>query len=131
MQKRKECNDKSKHYVDKEDLRLEVAKCQEEGVVSDKLARMFMKMVDGVAHRFSNLQYYGVMDDAKGDCLELLLKKYKNYDATRRTSSFAFFTTIIYRHLQYQTTRAKRHKERKDKLNQRVIDFLEEQEGRL
>lgn len=131
MQKRKECNDSSKHYVDKEELRKEVARCQVSQEVSEELALMFIKIVNGVAHKFSNLQYYGVIEDAKQDCLELLLKKYKNFNPDLKTSSFAFFTTIVYRHMQYQTTRAKRHKERTDDLNQKVIDFLEEREGRL
>ena len=142
MQKRKECNDTSKHYVDKEELRLEVISCKKSGVVSDNLANMFIQIVNGVAHRFSNLQYYGVIEDAKQDCLELLLKKYNNFDPEKesidektgklkKASSFAFFTTIVYRHMQYQTTRAKRMKERTDDLNQKVIDFLEEREGRL
>lgn len=139
MKKRKECNDSSKHYVDKEELRKEIIKSKEIGIVSDNLADMFIKIVNGVSHKFSNLQYYGIMDDAKQDCLELLLKKFKNFDPKKviidengkkkKSSSFAFLTTIVYRQMQYQTSRAKKQKERVDDLNQRVIDFLEEREG--
>jgi len=78
--KRKECNDSKKHYVDKKELREQIITCKKNGEVSPVLAEMFIKIVNGVALRFGNLDYYGIMDDVKQDCLLLLLQKYSNFD---------------------------------------------------
>jgi len=135
MGNRKVCNDTKKHYVDKKELRAEIIQCTKEGKVSDKLADMFIKIVDGVGLRFNNLEYYGVMDDVKQDCLVLLLQKYNNYDPERRskttgqkTSPFAFLTTIVYHQMMYKVSREKTRKEKINHMTQTARRFIEKHE---
>ena len=128
MTKRKVNNDKKKHYIDKKDLVREVASCQEKDIVSEELGLMFQKIVDGVAHRFGNLQYYGITDDVKQDCLLLLLQKYKNFDLTRGSSCFAYITTIIYNQMRYQLGKTKKYKDRNDEIAKHVREHVEKLE---
>ena len=134
MGKRKECNDKSKHYVDKKELREELISSKEAGKVSDNLADMFIKITNGVAYRFGNLEYYGIMDDVKQDCLLLLLQKYSNFDPEMRnergqkTSAFAFTTTIVYNHMRYRVSRAKSRKNKHDEMTKKAKEFIEKRE---
>jgi len=132
--KRKECNDSKKHYVDKKELREQIITCKKNGEVSPVLAEMFIKIVNGVALRFGNLDYYGIMDDVKQDCLLLLLQKYSNFDPDKlnekgnKTSPFSFLTTIVYNQMRYKVSKAKRQKEKVDELNQRARDIIERSE---
>jgi len=131
MGKRKECNDKKKHYVDKKELREELIASQAANEVSDELAEMFIKITEGVAHRFNNLDYYGILEDVKQDCLLLLCEKYINFDPEKRnergqkTSPFAFLTTIVYNQMRYKVSKAKRHKEKKDEITKRAKDLID------
>ena len=135
MVKRKECNDSKKHYVDKKELREEIVASTVAGRPSDKLADMFIKITDGVGLRFKNLDWYGVLEDVKQDCLLLLCQKFDNYDPERRskttgqkTSPFAFLTTIVYNHMRYKVTREKSRKEKVDDMTQKARRFIEKHE---
>jgi len=128
MGKRKVNNDKKKHYVDKKELVAQVELSQNISQVTDELAEMFQKIVDGVAHRFGNLQYYGISDDVKQDCLLLLIQKYKNFDLTRNSSCFAYITTIIYNQMRYQVSKAKKYKERNDEIAKHVREYIDRTE---
>jgi len=131
MAKRKECNDTKKHYVDKTLLREELIRCKKQKKVSDELAEMFSKIVDGVAHRFGNLDYYGVVEDVKQDCLLLLCQKFSNFDPNmktvkgNKTSPFAFLTTIVYNQMRYKVSKEKRHKDKRDEMITRAHQALE------
>jgi DNA-directed RNA polymerase specialized sigma24 family protein len=116
---------KSSHYVNKEELLNEIIGCQENDLFSDKLAEMFGKMIDGVTLRFPNLQYYSIHEDAKQDCFLLLIQKYKNFKAKKKTSCFAYFTTIIYNQMRYQLSRAKRYKDHRDVMVNSVVNYME------
>jgi len=128
MTKRKVNNDKNKHYVDKQELVDQVAISQKADQVTDELAGMFQKIVDGVAHRFNNLKYYGITEDVKQDCLLLLLQKYKNFDLERKSSCFAYITTVVFNQMRYQVTRAKKYKERNDEIAKHVREYIDRTE---
>lgn len=125
MVKRKTAKKRSSDYIDKDELLAEVAKAQKTDEVSEELASMFIKIVDGVCHKFHNLQYYGITDDVKQDCLVLLLQKYKNFDITRKTSCFAYITTCVFNQIRYQLGKAKKYNDGREKVRKRVKDFYE------
>lgn len=125
MGKRKKNKDKKKFYVNKEELVKEIEISQKQDRVTDPLADMFIKIVDGVAHRFANLQYYGITEDVKQDCLLLLIQKYKNFDLTRNSSCFAYITTIIYNQMRYQVSKAKKYKDRTDAIAKEVKEYVD------
>lgn len=110
--KREKNTNKNSHYVNQKSLTEEIVKCQEADQVSDKLAEMFIKITEGVLLRFPNAYYYGINEDIKQDCLLLLCQKYKNYDATRNSSSFSFVSTCVFNHMRYHVKKAKVSKDR-------------------
>lgn len=125
MGKRKTAKKRASDYVDKDELLAEIINAQATDQVSEELATMFIKIVDGVSHKFQNLQYYGITDDVKQDCLVLLLQKYKNFDTTRKTSCFAYITTCVYHHMMYQLTKAKKYNDGRERVRKRVKDYYE------
>jgi len=134
MAKRKVCNNKSKHYIDKEELRSEMAACKKTGIVSDRLADMFILVTKGVALRFNNLDWYGIMEDVQQDCLLLLIQKFTNYDPERRnkngqkTSPFAYLTTCVYNHMRYKVSKEKTRKEKTDKMAKKAKEYIDKLE---
>lgn len=125
MGKRKTNNNKKQFYVNKEELVKEIELSQNQDRVTDNLAEMLIKIVNGVAHRFANLQYYGITEDVKQDCLLLLIQKYKNFDLTRNSSCFAYITTIIYNQMRYQVSKAKKYKDRNDAIAKEVKEYID------
>lgn len=123
--KRKEQKSKPSHYVDKKDLLDELIVCQTAGAVSDKLSLMFDKMIEGISHRFPNLQYYGIHEDVKQDCHLLLIQKFRNFKVKLNTSCFAYFTTVIYNQMRYQLTRNRKQKDKRDHMVNEVINYLD------
>jgi DNA-directed RNA polymerase specialized sigma24 family protein len=122
---RKVSPSKQDHYVDKQELLNEIILSQKNKMITDKLSEMFTKMIEGVARRFSNLQYYGIYDDVKQDCHLLLLQKFQNFKSDLNTSCFAYFTTVIYNQMRYQLTKAKRYRDKKEAMTNTVIDYIE------
>jgi DNA-directed RNA polymerase specialized sigma24 family protein len=123
--KRKKNTNRSSHYVDKKELIEEVGRCQEKEAVSDELAIMFSKIVDGVALKFNNLKWYGIEEDVKQDCLLLLLQKYGNFDINRGTSCFSYITTIVYNQMRYQLNKNRKRKDKVDHMTQTVRDYVD------
>jgi DNA-directed RNA polymerase specialized sigma24 family protein len=116
---------KSRHYVDKKILIEEVGRCQKDEIVSEELAIMFSKIVDGVALKFNNLKWYGIEEDVKQDCLLLLLQKYNNFDVNRGTSCFSYITTIVYNQMRYQLNKNRKRKDKTDHMTQTVRNYVE------
>jgi DNA-directed RNA polymerase specialized sigma subunit len=128
--KRNPNNDTATFYVDKVELKNEIIRSQKIGATDD-LAEMFIKMVNGVALRFNNLSYYGILDDTKQDCLLLLLQKFRNFDTSRDTSCFAYFTTVIYNHIRYKLSKAKKDRDKLDEMTHIVREYIEKIEGQV
>ena len=124
MAKRKPNNNKSTHYVDKQELLNEIKVCQANNKVSETLANMFIQIVDGVSHKFGNLRYYGIEEDVKQDCLLLLLQKYQNFDTTKKTSCFAYLTTIVYHQIQYKLSKNRKYVKRLETISDRVQRYI-------
>lgn len=122
---RKESASKPDHYVDKQELLSEIISSQKAGILSDRLSEMFDKMIEGVARRFPNLQYYGIYEDVKQDCHLLLLQKFQNFKAKLNTSCFAYFTTVIYNQMRYQLTKSRRQRDKKEYMINAVISYME------
>lgn len=81
---------KNNIYIDKDELSEEVINCQKTGVVSDKLAKMFMLLVSRV-NRINRFTHPDEYKDYEQYALLSLLLMYKSYDPTKG-SAFAFFT---------------------------------------
>lgn len=116
---------KSSHYVDKDELvrEIDISKLQDQ--VTDKLADIFVLIVDGIGYKFPNLAYYGVLEDAKQDALILLCEKFRMIKTDKGLSCFSYITTIVTRVLQASHTKAKDQKYKKNKLVDDVIHYLQ------
>jgi len=83
----------SPHYISGVELTQEVMKGKETGIVSARLAEMFMLLSKRISTKF---RYKDEVD--RDDCImggvEDLLRYYKNFDSRKSNNCFAYMTTI-------------------------------------
>ena len=82
-----------KHYVRNKDLLPEIIDCREKGVVSDKLGRMLLLIVDNYARKW-NWVNYTFRDDMKGHALVHLSNAALKFDPARSNNPFAYYTQV-------------------------------------
>jgi uncharacterized protein YggL (DUF469 family) len=128
VKRRPRSKKKKTHYIDNDEFAKEVKKSQDLGFVTDELANMFIKLVDGVALMFNNLKYHGIEEDVKQDCLLLLIQKYTKYDCNANSSCFAYFTTVATRQIMYQLTKNKTYKDRCGEIAKEAMKIIEKRE---
>ena len=82
-----------KHYVDKDSLRLEMIASNIDGKLTAKALAMLVLMVD---RRQSSFKYVRIQDkeDCRSHAIEIVLKKWDRYDASRH-NPFSYFTSVI------------------------------------
>lgn len=85
---------KKKYYMDNQELTEEILKCKESKVVSDKLGRMFLNIVDNVARSFY-WENPDDGDDCKANAVFDLCKNFWKYEPSNG-NAFAFCTQIAY-----------------------------------
>lgn len=83
-----------KHYVDRDQLRLELIASNVKNQLTPKCIEMFELMVDNIQ---TKLPYIDPQDkeDCKYHAIEVILKNWKEYDV-ERPNPFAYFTRVIY-----------------------------------
>lgn len=123
MKRNKNLN-KDSFYVNNDELDQEIIRSKEQDRITDELAEMFVKMVEGVSRKFPNLAYYGVIDDCKHDAILLLCEKYKMLDPTLGKSCFSYITTIITNSLRQGFLKEKSRKIKHNEMLDKVFDHL-------
>ena len=124
MTKRNRNLNKSTFYVNVEELEDAINDSKVKNYVTDELAELFIKIVDGVSHRFPNLAYYNCIEDSKQDALMLLCEKYHMIDTSSGKSCFAYITTIITNSMRQVHGKEKIRKKRKGDMIDKVLDLL-------
>lgn len=82
-----------KHYVRNKDLLPEIIDCRERGVVSDKLGRMLLLIVENYARKY-NWVNYTFRDDMKGHAMVHLSNAALKFDPARSNNPFAYYTQV-------------------------------------
>lgn len=85
-----------KYYITNKVLLPEVIKCKEEGVVSDKLAKMLMLMTRMIAKKYCYAGY-PFKEDMISEALLNLTKNALKFDPEVGNNPFAYYTTSIKR----------------------------------
>jgi len=82
-----------KHYVRNKDLLPEIIDCREKGIVSDKLGRMLLLIVENYARKY-NWANYTFRDDMKGHAMVHLSNAALKFDPARSNNPFAYYTQV-------------------------------------
>lgn len=105
------------HYLDGDEFREEVIKCQERGRVSERLGEMFRKL----CHRNSGSYIYMDEDDRQ-DCIAnavlQCVRSYDKYNPETTDNAFAYFTRVAINGLRAGWNKMHRHKSREYRLDQ-------------
>jgi hypothetical protein len=82
------------HYIDNKDMLYEMIVSQAQGKLSEKLLRMFMKIVKGVSKKF---RYNNEEDryDCECYCYEVIIKNWMMFDLDKYENVFAWGTQIV------------------------------------
>lgn len=88
---------KSKHYLSNKEMYDEVIKSQEQGAVTDKLARQFMLL----AQRYTNHRFFvRLPDHIKEEMVQegvlYCIKGLHKFDPERTSNPFAYYTSVLH-----------------------------------
>ena len=84
----------TKHYVNNDLLRFELIKSKQHQTLTKFAVEMLLCMVDNIQSSFV-YKNYADKEDCKSSAVEVILRNWDQYDATRH-NPFAFFTRMIY-----------------------------------
>jgi hypothetical protein len=95
-----------KHYINNADFckalvdyQTAVAKAKTDGKpkprIPNYIGECFMKIAEGLSHK-PNFINYSYRDEMVGDGIENCLMYFENFDTTKSSNAFAYFTQIIY-----------------------------------
>ena len=86
---------KKGHFIDKDEMLLELKKSQEQGRCTERLGQIFILLAENLTnHRYFNRYTY--KDELIGAGIEAMLKAYNKFDVSRGTSPLAYYTQICY-----------------------------------
>ena len=97
---------KQKHYINNEDFlkalvdyktACKLAKKEKKPppAIPNYIGECFMKIAEGLSHK-PNFINYSYRDEMVGDGIENCLMYFENFDTTKSSNAFAYFTQIIY-----------------------------------
>lgn len=89
--------------------------CQDQGVITDKLARMIMMLVERISHK-TNYRGYSYLEDMKSSALVHLADVALKFDESKGDNPFAFYTTIINHSFKGLLNNEKKHRTIRDDL---------------
>ena len=106
---------KPKKYLTNKNLMAEVIACKETGIMSDKLAKMFMMLVEKYGRK-SNFYGYTYNEDMQAYALMELVKRWQGFDPERSNNPFAFYTQAIKNSFYQMLNKEKRQRDIRDEL---------------
>lgn len=84
----------SKHYINSSSLRLELIASNVKNELTPKCLEMLLLMIDNIQSSYT-YKDEADKDDCRSAAIEVILKKWKEYDVDKN-NPFAFFTRMIY-----------------------------------
>jgi len=89
--------------------------CQDQGVITEKLAKMIMMLVERISHK-GNYRGYSYIEDMKSSALVHLADVALKFDESKGDNPFAFYTTIINHSFKGLLNNEKKHRTIRDDL---------------
>lgn len=83
-----------KIYLKNKELREEIMRCKEKGVLSDTAVRMLSLLIKKTSNKFS-YKYPEDREDCNAFALMDCVLYWKGYDVSKSDNAFAYFTQII------------------------------------
>lgn len=84
-------------YLNNDEFLEHIKDSRQKGYVTDALARDFILLVDNIQRsKFFNAYRKDILDDMKGECLYVMVKKFEKFDPEKNTSPFSYFTRIVF-----------------------------------
>jgi len=125
--KRKKSQKKKDFYIDAKAMSDELMAWKKCGVMSDKLGKMILAIVNGLGQK-KNFSGYTYLEDMKGLALEFLVKYARNFDARKKNANaFSYCTQIAYcGFIQYI-----QKEQKQSKIRQKLYDDLVTQGGMM
>lgn len=107
--------EKNNNFIDNEMLLAEVIACKQTGVISNKLARMLMLLTE----KYSYHRYfigYTYREDMIADALLNLSQRALQFDPSKSSNPFAYYTQAVYRSFRQFIQNEKKQRNIKDQL---------------
>jgi DNA-directed RNA polymerase specialized sigma24 family protein len=104
---------KSIHYISNSDLLEEIIKFKKEGVMSEELGGMLLKIATQYSSK-SNFSGYTWKQDMVSESVLTCVKYLKNFKPEKSTNAFAYVTQIIGNSFKLYITQQKTHSKIKD-----------------
>lgn len=86
---------KKKNYLNNKDFLHEIKLSHERNEITDKLAQMFMKLIDRYASKSRFAVTESFKEDMKCFALMTLVKVWRSFNAEKSQNPFAYFTTVV------------------------------------
>lgn len=102
-------------YLKQKDLLDEVIKCKEADVLSDKLAGMFMLLVDRISKKRNYIKY-SYLQDMKSEALVSLVKSWRCFDPGYSNMAFSYYTQTVENAFKAFLNKEKDHRDLRDTL---------------
>lgn len=87
----------NKMYLDKKTFLKHINESRSNGYVTNELAKDFIMLIDNIQKsKFFNKYRKDILDDMKGECLYVMVKKFEKFDPNKNTSPFSYFTRLVF-----------------------------------
>lgn len=86
---------KKRNYLNNKDFLHEIKLSHERNEITDKLAQMFMKLIDRYASKSRFAVTESFKDDMKCFALMTLVKVWRSFNAKKSQNPFAYYTTVV------------------------------------
>lgn len=81
-------------YIAKEEMLNEVIKSKEKGQITNRLAEMFLQLVERYSRNY-NWRGYSYVDDMRGEALANLCRYWDRFDHKTGQNPFSYYTQMV------------------------------------
>lgn len=106
---------KSKDYLSNKEMFKELVECQERGIISDKLGKMFILLATHYATK-PKFSGYSYRDEFVDSGITACCVAFMKFNPERSVNTFAYFTTCIHNSFLQILNKEKTQREIRDKL---------------
>jgi len=106
---------KHKDYLSNKEMFAEIIKCQGEGIISDKLGKMFVLLCKHYATK-PNFSGYTYVDEMVASGITSCCVAFNKFDGEKSKNPFAYFTMVVHHSFLQILNKEKNHQNIRDSL---------------
>lgn len=107
--------EQNEDYLSNKEMLEEVIKCQANGVISDRLGRMFLLLATRYATK-PNFSGYSYVDEMISNAVLSCCQAVNKFDSNKSQNPFAYYTSVIHTAFIQVLNKERRHQEIRDVL---------------